>query len=275
MKEEIYIDVVSKTIISQLAGSIAQLVGNSVFEEIKKVLLTKLPGVIGDKIAPLVNNARKDAQKATGKSEKRILDQLKETQKDILSNSEKADNALNNLETFIKTELIQIQDKLAGSLGEKHYDLHDKIINSIQKLVQDLPETKVDVEKLQSQSNRVINELDARIRDFGNEKDELFSALNKSIDSAKNLLVTSQKEIDELNAKIDGLENEKDDQELHVTRNLARIDMLTNQIVDLNEKLKESDVIAENAAKDKAVMGEKLIVIQELWEKQRIRQKTF
>ena len=62
MKEEIYIDVVSKTIISQLAESIAQLVGNSVSKEIKTVLLTKLPGVIGDKIAPLVKRSEKYAR---------------------------------------------------------------------------------------------------------------------------------------------------------------------------------------------------------------------
>ena len=275
MKEELYIDVVSKTIISQLAESIAQLVGNSVSKEIKTVLLTKLPGVIGDKIAPLVNNARKSTQEATEKSENRILDQLKETQKHIFSNSEKADNALNNLESFIKTELIGIQDKLAGSLGEKHYDLHDKIIDSVQKLVQDLPEAKVDVEKLQSHSSKVIDALDIRIRDLENEKVELFSALNEATDSAENLWATSQKEIEGLNAEIVGFESEKADQELHITRNLARINVLTNQVEDFNNKLKESEVIVENAVEEKEAMESKLIVIQELWEKQKIRQETF
>ena len=275
MKEELYIDIVSKTIISRLAESIAQLVGNSVSKEIKTVLLTKLPGVVGDKIAPVVNDARQSAQKATEKSENRILDQLKETQKHIFSNSEKADNALNNLESFIKTELIGIQDKLAGSLGEKHYDLHDKIIDSVQKLVQDLPEPKIDVEKLQSHSNKVIDALDVRIRDLENEKVELFSALNEATDSAENLWATSQKEIDGLNAKIVGFENEKAAQELHITRNLARVNVLTNQVADLNKKLKESEVIVENAVKEKEVMERKFIVIQKLWEKQKIRQETF
>jgi len=223
----------------------------------------------------LVNNARKSTQEATEKSENRILDQLKETQKHIFSNSEKADNALNNLESFIKTELIRIQDKLAGSLGEKHYDLHDKIIDSIQKLVQDLPEPKVDVEKLQSHSNKVIDALDVRIRDLENEKVELFSALNEATDSAENLWATSQKEIDGLNAMIVGFENEKAAQDLHITRNLARVNVLTNQVADFNKKLKESEVIVENAVKEKEVMERKLIVIQELWEKQKVRQETF
>ena len=275
MKEELYIDIVSKTIISQLAESIAQLVGNSVSKEIKTVLLTNLPGVVGDNIAPLVNNARKSTQEATEKSENRILDHLKETQKHILSNNEKADNALNNLESFIKTELIGIQDKLAGSLGEKQYDLHDKIIDSIQKLVQDLPEPKVDVEKLQSHSNKVIDALDIRIRDLENEKVELLSALNEATDSAGNLWATSQKEIEGLNAKIVGFESEKADQGLHITRNLARVNVLTNQVVDLNKKLKESEVIVENAVKEKEAMESKLIVIQELWEKQKVRHETF
>ena len=107
MKEELYIDVVSRTIISQLAESIAQVVGTGVSKEIKAVLLTNLPGVIGEKIVPVVNSARKSAQEAAERSENRILDQLKETQGYFLSNSDKADNALNNLESFIKTELIQ------------------------------------------------------------------------------------------------------------------------------------------------------------------------
>jgi len=51
--------------------------------------------------------------------------------------------------------------------------------------------------------------------------------------------------------------------------------MLTNQVADLNVKLKESELIVENAAKEKAAMEMKLTVIQDLWEKQRILQKTF
>jgi len=51
--------------------------------------------------------------------------------------------------------------------------------------------------------------------------------------------------------------------------------VLTNQVADFNKKLKESEVIVENAVKEKGVMERKLIVIQELWEKQKIRQETF
>ena len=102
-----------------------------------------------------------------------------------------------------------------------------------------------------------------------------FSALNEATDSGENLWATSQKEIEGLNAEIVGFESEKADQELHITRNLARINVLTNQVEDLNNKLKESEVIVENAVKEKALMERKLIVIQELWEKQKIRQETF
>ena len=42
-----------------------------------------------------------------------------------------------------------------------------------------------------------------------------------------------------------------------------------------NKKLKESEVIVENAVKEKEAMERKLIVIQELWEKQKVRQETF
>ena len=275
MKEGIYIDVVSKTIIAQLSESMAQFVGNSVSQEIKKVLLTGLPGVIGDEIGPVVSNARKSVQKATEKSGKRVLDQLEEIQNHILLDSDKTDNALNNFEAFVKTELIQVQNTLVERLGGKKYNLHDKIINSIQKLVQDRFETKIDAGKLKIQSKKVIDVLDARIRDLENGKAEVFFALNESITSAENLQVISEKEIGELNAKIDGFQNEKDDQELHITRYLTRINMLTNQVADLNNKLKESELIVENAAKEKAAMEMKLTVIQDLWEKQRILQKTF
>ena len=275
MKEEIYIDVVSKTIISQLSESIAQFVGNSVSKEIKKALLTGFHGVIGDEIGPVVSNSRKSLQKATEKSEKRVLHQLEEIQKHILLDSDKTDNALNNFEAFVKTELIQVQNTLVERLGGKKYDLHDKIINSIQKLVQDRFETKIDAGKRKIQSKKVIDVLDARIRDLENGKADVFSALNESIASAENLQVISEKEIGELNAKIDGFQNEKDHQELHITRYLTRINMLTNQVADLNVKLKESELIVENAAKEKAAMEMKLTVIQDLWEKQRILQKTF
>jgi len=268
MKEELYIDVVSRTIISQLAESIAQVVGTGVSKEIKAVLLTNLPRVIGEKIVPVVNGAGKSAQEAAERSESRILDQLKETQGYFLSNSDKADAALNNLESLIKTELIQIKDTLTGSLGEKHYDLHDRIVASIKNLVQDLPDPKIDVEKLQSHSNKVIKALDMRVRDLEKENAELLSSLNESVDSGKNLWMTSQKEIDSLNAGIDGLKNEKAEQALHITRSLASIDALTNQMEDLNEKLKEKEIVVENAMKEKAEMEKKLIVIQELWEKQ-------
>ena len=237
-------------------------------KEIKAVLLTNLPGVIGEKIVPVVNGAWKSTQEAAERSENRILDQLKETQGYFLSNSDKVDAALNNLESFIKTELIQVQDTLTGSLREKHYDLHDRIVASIKNLVQDLPEPKVDIERLQSQSNKVIDALGMRVRDLEKKNAELLSSLNESVDSGKNLWMTSQKEIDSLNAGIDGLQNEKVEQELHITRSLASIDVLTNQMGDLNEKLKEKEVVVENAMKIKVEMEKKLIVIQELWEKQ-------
>ena len=48
-----------------------------------------------------------------------------------------------------------------------------------------------------------------------------------------------------------------------------------NQVEDFNNKLKESEVIVENAVEEKEAMESKLIVIQELWEKQKIRQETF
>ncbi len=44
MKEELYIDVVSKTIISQLAESIAQVVGTGVSKEIKTMREGRLSG---------------------------------------------------------------------------------------------------------------------------------------------------------------------------------------------------------------------------------------
>ena len=114
-----------------------------------------------------------------------------------------------------------------------------------------------------------------RVRDLEKENAELLSSLNESVDSGKNLWMSSQKEIDSLNAGIDGLKNEKDEQELHITRSLASIDALTNQMEDLNEKLKEKEVVVENAMKEKAEMEKKLIVIQELWEKQKLSRETL
>ena len=53
-----------RLLFSELAESIARFVGDSVFEEIKKVLLTDLPGLIRDEIDPAFGKARKDAQEA-------------------------------------------------------------------------------------------------------------------------------------------------------------------------------------------------------------------
>ena len=337
MKEGLYIDVVSKTIISELAESIARFVGDSLSEEIKKVLLTDFPGVIRDEIEPAFGKALKDAQKANKASEKKVFKQLKdikgqvdknvqvqkelldgslqgfltdistgltsglnnlqgtiekkeidpgaiakkivagsnkEIKKNFLSNRKKTDKALNNLEFCIKTELMQTQDTLADSLGKRHDDLHDEIINSIQVLLQDTHETRVEVEGLQSRSKKEIEVLEARIRDLENEKVELNSALNESIASAENLRVFSQKESDEMKVRIDGLENERVDQDRYIARHLPDLDSLRDQLVTLEQELTRGESIAEDAVKEKAAMEKKLVAIQELWEKQHVRQET-
>ena len=73
MKDELYIDVVSKTIISKLSESLARFVGDNVSAEIKKILLRELPDVINNEIGPVVSNAQIKTEKATENSEKKVL----------------------------------------------------------------------------------------------------------------------------------------------------------------------------------------------------------
>lgn len=343
MQDELYIDIVSKTIISRLSELIAQHVGDHLSEEIKKVLLTKLPGVIGDEISPALSKAGKDAQETADKSDKKVLEQLKpikgqldkilkaqkklpdekqhgllsealqkdvqdvgakltagldnllkeieekildsegaakniiakskdEIEKHILANSEKTHKALNNLESFIRNELTPIQNILADSMDKKEDDgLHDKIISSIQSLVSAHDKIKVDVKELQSQSKQEIDVLNAQTSELENEKAELNSALKESIAFAENLQVFSKKDMTNLQAKIDELENKKADQELSITRYLANVNALKNQLFTVNENLTKNQIVAENAVKEKIAMENKLTAIQELWEKQQAR----
>ena len=174
----------------------------------------------------------------------------------------------------MKTGFMRLQDTLDGSLEEKRGDFHDKIINSIQELLQDAHEKKVEIEGLQSESRKVIDALEARIRDLENEKIELDSALNESIASAENLRVFSQKESDEMKARIDGLENERVDQDRYIARHLPDLDSLRDQLVTLEQELTRGESIAEDAVKEKGAIEKKLAAIQELWEKQQMPQET-
>lgn len=76
MKDELYIDIVSKTLISKLSESIARLSGDELSQEINKLLVQELPKLISDEINPSLDNALTGVLKASEKTEKRMIEQL-------------------------------------------------------------------------------------------------------------------------------------------------------------------------------------------------------
>ena len=65
MNEDLYIDVVSRTIISRISEEVEQSVGEKLSNSLNKLLLTTLPEVISKEITPAFEKMRKEVQKVT------------------------------------------------------------------------------------------------------------------------------------------------------------------------------------------------------------------
>ena len=66
MNDELYIDVVSRTIISRLSEAISQFVGEKLSETLNKLLLTEMPEVISKELTPALSRVQEDAQLRRG-----------------------------------------------------------------------------------------------------------------------------------------------------------------------------------------------------------------
>ena len=218
MKDGLYIDAVSKTIISKLSESIAEFVGDSLSKEVKKLLLTKFPGIIGDEIMPVVSKAQKDAQKSAQTTEKKILDQIKaldqlndikgQVDESVRTRQELLQGHLSGILDKIGSELTSGMDGLKGELAdlqtaakgmqgqtlasfkeiiEKNAaDRLEKAAHSDEKLAENFSAFLDRVEKsAERQSSALSEALQGDMRQIGSELTDGLTGLQQAIETSK------------------------------------------------------------------------------------------
>ena len=218
MKDGLYIDAVSKTIISKLSESIAEFVGDSLSKEVKKLLLTKFPGIIGDEIMPVVSKAQKDAQKSAQTTEKKILDQIKaldqlndikgQVDESVRTRQELLQEHLSGILGKIGSELTSGMDGLKGELAdlqtaakgmqgqtlasfkeiiEKNAaDRLEKAAHSDEKLAENFRTYLDRVEKsAETQSSALSEALQGDMRQIGSELTDGLTGLQQAIETSK------------------------------------------------------------------------------------------
>ena len=72
MNKDLYIDIVSRTIISRISEEIEQSVGEKLNNSLNKLLLTALPEVISKEITPAFEKMQKEMQKAVNESGRKL-----------------------------------------------------------------------------------------------------------------------------------------------------------------------------------------------------------
>ena len=76
MNDELYIDVVSRTIISRLSEAISQFVGEKLSETLNKLLLTEMPKVISKELTPALSRVQEEMLNSAGESGEQVLEEL-------------------------------------------------------------------------------------------------------------------------------------------------------------------------------------------------------
>ena len=258
MKEGLYIDVVSKTIISRLSELIAQLVGDNLSEEIKKVLLTKLPGVISDEISPAISKARKDAQETAKKSEKKVLQQLKAIKGQVDKSVEAQKKLLNKEQYGLFSEVLQgdmqnIGSQLTAGLNHLQEEIEEKILVSEGAAKKITATSKDEIKKHilanSEKTDVALKNLESFIR---NELTPMHNILAGSVgkkeddDLHEKIISSIQKLIsahDKIRVDVAELQD-RSKQKIDVLN--AQISELENQKAELSSALKEAIVSAEN-----------------------------
>ncbi|MBF0327864.1 MAG: hypothetical protein HQL10_01750 [Nitrospirae bacterium] len=112
MKDDFYIDIVSKTIISKLSEEIGANVGKQMAELISGMLVREITDSVAEKIKTETDLLRKTISETENLSRLNLNNSISDIKKQIDDRLERQNKPDIELQTFIKTELAGIQDAL-------------------------------------------------------------------------------------------------------------------------------------------------------------------
>jgi hypothetical protein len=128
MKEELYIDIVSKTIIARMSESVAQYAGEALSRSMQKLMATEVPAAISKEITPAFEKVRKDRESAESQAKDDAGKKFDSLAQKITENAE----TINNLITSTLSEQIESLVQTMGS-GFENISKETKAENTIQK----------------------------------------------------------------------------------------------------------------------------------------------
>ncbi|MGR3319970.1 MAG: hypothetical protein ACUZ8O_15995 [Candidatus Anammoxibacter sp.] len=97
MNEDLYIDVVSRTIISRISEEIGQSIGEKLDNSLNKLLLTTLPEVISNEITPAFDKMQKEMHKAVEDSCRKFQEEIKEIRQQMNQNTNEQNSLLSKV----------------------------------------------------------------------------------------------------------------------------------------------------------------------------------
>jgi hypothetical protein len=119
VNEELYVDVVSRTIISRLSESIAQIMSEKLTDSLDKLLITGLPEVISKEITPLFDREQKEILKAVEGWGGKLHNEIKGIRQQMERSSMEQSGVLANI--------LQTTKKLTKTSQEKDTDTPNEI----------------------------------------------------------------------------------------------------------------------------------------------------
>ncbi|MGR3220709.1 MAG: hypothetical protein ACUZ8H_12970 [Candidatus Anammoxibacter sp.] len=182
MNNDLYIDIVSKTIISRISEEIDQRIGEKLSNDLNKLLQTTLPEVISQEITPAFNRIQKDIQKTIEESNRKLQDDIKDVRQQIEHNANEQNSLLSKvLECDIKElskQLTLDMDGLHKKMAEQT-DVVQTAIGTTIRTIKSRIEANVtgQFKVIEESVNNVCSELNKirdQVEENSNEQRRLF-----------------------------------------------------------------------------------------------------
>ena len=184
VNEELYIDAVSRTIISRLSESIAQIMSEKLTNSLDKLLITALPEVVSKEITPLFDREQKEMLKAVEESGRKLRNEIDGIRQQVERSAREQSGTLANILLATK--------KLTNISHEKDTDISNEIKETldmgIRGMVKHLEKgssiqltLKKELEKVSGEMERTTKGHDALFNNIFSSVKKLTTAFNKDM----------------------------------------------------------------------------------------------
>ncbi|MGR3176930.1 MAG: hypothetical protein ACUZ8E_02610 [Candidatus Anammoxibacter sp.] len=228
MNEDLYIDIVSRTIISRISEEIGQSIGEKLTNSLDKLLVTTLPKLISQEITPAFDKIQKEMQRTVDESDRKLQEEIKEIRQQVEHNTNEQNGLLSKvlecdfkeLSSRITMDIEGLQKEMAGQsdVVQKALDTTFKTIKSqietdvtgqfkavegsVTEVCSELKEIRDQIEENSKEQRRLFpKDMYSNIKSLGTEFTTGLDGLQKEIahlkDTDRRLLIETMESLKE------------------------------------------------------------------------------